>query len=86
MDNGVGWCDSWDEEIVLMEVNCVRDAEGLSFGVKDTVEGDASIESIGAMEIPGAAGGWFVVDDDRAAKWQERDDIVVEGAIEVCPG
>ena len=30
--------------------------------------------------------GWPIVGDDRAAKWEERGDIVVEGAIEVFPG
>ncbi len=91
MDNGVGWCDSWDGEIVVTEVGCVGDVEGLGFGINDTMaavmlEGDANVESVRAMEVPGAAGGWLVVDDDGAAKWQERGDIVVEGAIEVCPG
>ncbi len=50
------------------------------------LEGDAHVESIRALEVPNAAGGWFVVVDEGAAKWQERGSIVVEGAIEVCPG
>jgi hypothetical protein len=32
------------------------------------------------------AGGWLFLDNDGAAKWQERGGIVVERAIEVCPG
>ncbi len=75
----------------MAEVNCVRDAEGLGFGIDDTMavvvfEGYANIESVRAAEVPGAAGGWLVVDDDGAAKWQEKAGIVVEGAIAVCPG
>jgi hypothetical protein len=31
VNNGVGWCDSQDGEVVVMEVNCVGDAEGLGF-------------------------------------------------------
>jgi hypothetical protein len=29
VENGVGWCDSPDGKIVVREVNCVGDAEGL---------------------------------------------------------
>jgi hypothetical protein len=52
------------------------------------LEGDANVESVRAAEVPGAVGGWLVVNDDRAAKWQERGGIIVEGAIdiEVHPG
>jgi hypothetical protein len=75
----------------VTEVNCVRDAEGLGFGIDDAMavvmlKGDANVESVRAAEVSGPAGGWLVVDDDKAAKWQERGGIVVEGAIEVCPG
>jgi hypothetical protein len=84
--NGVGWCDIWDGEVVVMEVNCVGDVEGLDFGIDDAMavvllKGDANIESIRAAEVPAMAGGWLVVDDDRAAKWQARGGIVAEGAI-----
>ncbi len=63
----------------------------LVFGIDDTMaavilKGDANIESIRAADVPGAVGGWLVVDDGGAAKWQERGCIVVKGAIEVCPG
>jgi hypothetical protein len=55
---------------VVTEVNYVGDAEGLSFGADDMMaavmlEGYTNVESIGAAEVPGAAGGWFFVDDDR---------------------
>jgi hypothetical protein len=50
------------------------------------IEEDANVESIRSAEVPGALGGWFVVDDDRAATWQERGDVIVEEAIDVCPG
>jgi hypothetical protein len=88
MDNCVGWCDSWDGEVVVTEVNCVRDVEGVGFGIDDLMamvmlEGDANKEFVRCTEVPGAAGGWLVVDNDGAAKWQERGSIVVEGAI--CP-
>jgi hypothetical protein len=91
VDNCVGWCDSRDGEVVVMEVDCVRDVEGRGFGINDAMaavmlDGDANVESVRATEVPGAAGGWLVVDDDGAAKWQERGGIVVEGAVEVCPG
>jgi hypothetical protein len=74
-----------------MEINCVGDAEGLGFGIDDAMaavmlKGDANIESGRSTEVPGAAGGWLVVDDDGAAEWQERGGIIVKGAIEVCPG
>jgi hypothetical protein len=91
VDNGVGWCDSWDSEVVMMEVNSVGDAEGLGFGINDAMaavmlKGDADVESIRAMEVPGAASGWLIVGDNGAAKWEERGGIVVKGAIEVFPG
>ncbi len=82
VDNCVGWCDSWDGEVVVTEVDCVVNVEGLGFGIDDAMaavmlEGDVNVESVGVAEVPGAAGGWLVVDDDRAAKWQEMGDIVV---------
>ncbi len=48
VDNGVGWCDSWDDEIVVTEVECVGDAEGLGFGINDAIsaimlEGNANV-------------------------------------------
>ncbi len=90
VDNCVGWCDSRDGEVVVMDADCVGDMEGLGFGIHDAMaavmlEGDANVESVRATEVPGAAGGWLVVDDDGSVKWQERGGIVVEGAIEVCP-
>ncbi len=76
---------------MVTEVDCVGDAEGLSFGVNDAVaavmlEGDTNAVSVRATKVHNAAGVWFVVDDDGAAKWQERGGIVVKGAIEVGPG
>jgi hypothetical protein len=41
------------------------------------LEGDADVESVRATEVPGVVGGWLVVDNDRAAKSQERGGIVV---------
>jgi hypothetical protein len=91
VDNGVGWCDSRDGEVVMAEVDSVRDVEGLGFGIDDAMaavmlKGDANVESVRAAEVPGAASGWLIVGDDWAAKWEERGGIVVEGAIEVFPG
>jgi hypothetical protein len=37
VDIGVGWCESRDGEVVMMEVDSVRDAEGLGFGIDDTM-------------------------------------------------
>ena len=75
----------------MTEVDSVGDAEGLGVGINDAMaalmlKGHANIESVKATEVPGAASGWLIVGDDRAAKWEERGDIVVEGAIEVFPG
>ncbi len=91
MDNGVGWWDSHDGEVVVKEVVCVGDAEGLGLRINDAMaavmlKGDANVEYVRAANVPGAAGGWLVVDDDVTAKWQERGGVVVQGAIEVCPG
>ncbi len=76
VDNDVGWCDRWDGEIVVTEVNCVGDAkvEGLGFRINDAIasvmlKGYANIESVRAMEVPGAASDWLVMDDDKAAEW-----------------
>jgi hypothetical protein len=74
VDNGVDWCDGRDGEVVMMEVDHVRDAEGLGFGNNDAMSaimlnGDANIESVRAAEVPGAASGWLIVGDDRAAEW-----------------
>jgi hypothetical protein len=91
VDNGVGWCDGWDGEVVMREVNSVGDVEGVGFGIDEMIaavvlQGDANIESVRAAEVPGAASGWLIVGDDRAAKGEERGGIVVEGAIEAFPG
>jgi hypothetical protein len=91
VDNGVGWCDGWDGEVVMREVNSVKDVEGLGFGIDDTMvavmlKGDVEVESVRAAEVPGAARGWLIVGDDGAAKWEERGGIVVRGAIDVFPG
>jgi hypothetical protein len=61
IDNCVGWCDGQNGEIVMMEVNCVGDAEGFGFGIDDAraavmLKGDANVESIRAMEVPGLVG------------------------------
>jgi hypothetical protein len=79
VNNRVMWCDSRDGEIVVTGVNCVGDAEGL--GIDDMMaagmlKGDANIESVRAAKVPVAVGGWLVVDDEGAAKWQERGGIV----------
>jgi hypothetical protein len=91
VDNCVGWYDGRHGKVVVMEVDCVRDAEGLGYGIDDLMavvmlEGDANIKFIRAAEVQGAAGGWLVVDEFGAAEWQERGGIVVEEAIEVCLG
>ncbi len=82
VDNGVGWCDGWDGEVLMTEVNSVGDAEGLGFGINDTMaavilKGDADVESFRAAEVPGAVSGWLIVGDDGAAEWEERGGIVV---------
>jgi hypothetical protein len=73
VNNGVGWCDSRYGEVVVTEVNCVGDVEGLGFGIDDVMAAvilkeDTNVESVRATEVPGAVGGWLVVDDDGAAK------------------
>ncbi len=62
MYKGIGWCDSWNGESVVTEIDCVKDVEGLCLGVDEAMgavvfEGDANLESVRAMEVPGAAGG-----------------------------
>ena len=51
VDDGVGRCDSQDGEVVVAEVNCVRNAEGFGLGVNDAVaaivlRGDAYVETV----------------------------------------
>ena len=58
----------------MTEVNSVRDAEGLGFGIDDAMavvmlKGDANIESVRAVVVPGTVGGWLIVGDDKAAEW-----------------
>ena len=91
VDNGVGWCDGRDGEVVMTEVDRVGDKEGLGFGIDDAMaaamlQGDTNVESVRAAEVPGAASGWLIVGDDGAAEWEEKGGIVVKGAIEVFPG
>jgi hypothetical protein len=62
VDNGVGWCDGWNGEVVMMEVDSVGDVEGLGFGIDEAMaavmlQGDAIVESVRAAEVPGAASG-----------------------------
>jgi hypothetical protein len=69
VDNGVGWCDGHDGEVVKMEVDSFRDVEGLGFDIDDTMaavmlKGDANVESVRAMEVPGAASSWLIMGDD----------------------
>jgi hypothetical protein len=91
VDNGVGWCDGWDGEVLMTEVDSVRDVEGLGFDINDVMAAvmlkeDVDVESVRVGEVPGAASGWLIVGDDGAAEWEERGGIVVKGAIEVFPG
>ncbi len=72
VDNGVGWCDSWDGEIVMTELDSAGDAEGLGFSIDDAMavvmlKEDADVESVRAAEVPGAVCGWLIVGDNRAA-------------------
>ncbi len=51
VDDGVGGCYSWDGEVVVAEVNCVRNVESFGLGVNDAesaivFEGDADIETV----------------------------------------
>jgi hypothetical protein len=73
VDNGVGWCDGQGGEVMMMEVNSVGDAEGLGFGIGDMMaavmlQGNTNVESVRAAEVSGAASGWLIVGDDRAAE------------------
>ncbi len=74
VDNGVGWCDGWDGEVVMTEINSVGDVEGLGFGIDDAMavvmlKEDADVESVRAAEVPGVTSGWLIVGDDGAAEW-----------------
>jgi hypothetical protein len=44
VDNCVGWCDICDSEVVVMEVACVGDVEGLGFGIDDAMAAVMSSE------------------------------------------
>jgi hypothetical protein len=73
VDNGVGWCDGQDGEVVMTEVDSVGDAEGLSSGIDDAMaavmlKGDTNVESVRAAEVLGVASGWLIVGDDGAAE------------------
>ncbi len=73
VNNGVRWCGNPDGEVVMMEVVHVGDAEGLGFRINDAMaavmlKGDANVESIRAVEVPGAVGGWLIVSDDGYQK------------------
>ncbi len=51
VDDGVDGCYSWDGEVVVAEVNCVRNAESFGLGVDDAVaaivfEGDTDVETV----------------------------------------
>jgi hypothetical protein len=86
VDNGVGWCDGRDDEVVMTEVDSVGDAEGLGFGIDDMMaavmlKGDTDVKSVRAAEVPGVSSGWLIVGDDGAAKWEDRGGIVVKGAL-----
>jgi hypothetical protein len=48
VDNCIGWCENRDGEVVVTEVDCAGDAEGLGFGIDDTMtvvmlKGDANV-------------------------------------------
>ncbi len=54
VDNGVDWCDGWDGEVVMMEVNHVGDVEGLDFGIDGPM---AAVMLTGAAaEVPDVVG------------------------------
>jgi hypothetical protein len=38
VDNGVGWCDGRDGEVVMTEVDCVRVVEALGLGIKEGMQ------------------------------------------------
>ncbi len=91
VDNGVGWCDGRDGEVVMTEVDSVGNEVGLSFGIDNAMaavmlKGNADVKSIRAVEVPGEESDWLIVGVVGAAGWEERGSIVVEGAIEVFPG
>jgi hypothetical protein len=91
VDNGVGGCDCWDGEVMVTKINCVWNVEGFDLGVNDPVaaivfEGDAHVETVWAVEVPGAACRRIVVNDDRAAGWLDGGGVVIKEAIEVLPG
>jgi hypothetical protein len=53
VDNGAGWYDGQDGEVVMTEVDSVVDVEELGFCINDTMaavmlQGDANVESVRA--------------------------------------
>ena len=49
-------------------------------------QGGANAESVAAMEVPGFAGGDFVMDNDGTENGSKRGGIIVERVIEELPG
>jgi hypothetical protein len=74
VDNGVGWCDGQDGEVVMTKVDSVGINDAMAAAM---LKGDVDVESVRAVEVSGAASGWLIVGDDGAAKWEERGGIVV---------
>ena len=96
-EDGDGVCDTVDRsdgglrEIGVAELDGVGE-DGRLGDFVDKMKaavvfgGVADVEAVAAAEIPSGACGWFVVDEDAATEGADGGGIIVEGAVEVCPG
>ena len=77
-------------EVVMAELNSVRDKGGFYCGVNYleaavVLQGWDDVEAVAGAEGPGVAGGGIVVDGYAASNGAKGGGVEVEGVIEVFP-
>ena len=90
VDDAVALADCWLGEVIIQELDGVREQECLGGAIDDVeaavmFECRSNVEPAAATEVPSFADAWFVVDDDGASNRSQRGGIKVEGAVEVLP-
>ena len=90
MDEVIFVSRGWLREVILAELNGVRDNGGFRGGVDDleaavVFQDGADVEAVVGTEGPGGAGGGLVVDKYAASDWAEGGGVKVKGAVEVFP-
>ena len=66
MEEAIFMCGGWMRKVFMAEFNSVRDKEGYGDVVDDleaavVFQGGADVEAAAGAEVPGGAGGGFVV-------------------------